>query len=293
MADPAPSNIRFSCFFGVTLALICALFPLAVTGAAHAAPVQRSYLVFGFLPVVSSERLARRFMPLVEHLSGALGVEVRMETAPGFREFIHRTQHETRYDILFTAPHLYYLAQHQRGYRALVRIDQPGMTAVIVAPRDSAIGKITDLRGRRLATVDPLALATMLSRESLLRAGLDPDSDLTLVATPSHNASLLSSWRGITDASVIMKPLYLRARPDILAHMKVIGETDSSPHMPISVAPWVDAVMAERLAQALLGLSDSDAGQELLRHVDWPGFTRSQAGEYESMGREAMQSRLQ
>ena len=62
-------------------------------------------LVFGFLPVVSPEWLVARFEPLVDHLSKALGVPVRMETAPEFAVFVRRTNEERRFDFLFTAPH--------------------------------------------------------------------------------------------------------------------------------------------------------------------------------------------
>ena len=251
--------------------------------AASAQPATDTPLVFGFLPIVSSERLVRRFAPLVDYLSQTLDIPIRMETAPDFRKFVHRTRDEKRYDILFTAPHLYYLAHKNSGYRALVRVDRPGMKAVVVTRADSQIKSIQDLRGRRLATTDPLALATVLARSLLLDSGIDPDRDLTLVATPSHNASLLSSYRGTTDASVLIFPLYRRARADIRDSMKIIAETDDAPHMPLAVAPWINADLATRLRSTLLEMKTSPAGRTLLRHLDWPGFTAVEAHDYDAL----------
>ena len=74
-------------------------------------------LVFGFLPILSAERLVTRFSPLVDYLSRRSGLDIRMETAPDFAAFIERTQQSKRYDILFTAPHFFYLAEKQPGYR--------------------------------------------------------------------------------------------------------------------------------------------------------------------------------
>ena len=264
----------------VALCLMAAFFSAAAPAQEAAPPRQ---LTFGFLPIVSTERLVRRFGPLVDYLSRSLGRSVRMETAPDFETFLRRTQHERRYDLLFTAPHFYYLARRQAGYRALVRVDRPGMRAVIVAPRTGPLRTLADLRGRRLATVDPLALATMLVRARLEEAGLDPDRDLVLVSTPSHNASLLSALQGQAEAASLMLPLFEQAAPELRASMRVLAKTGVSPHMPISVAPWVQPELATRIRKLLLGLKDSPEGRLLLEHLNWPGFTTVAPGTYDGL----------
>ena len=256
---------------------------LLVATASAAGPAPGDHLVFGFLPIVSPERLVRRFAPLVEYLSQRLGIEVRMETAPDFAEFLRRTHEAKRYDLLFTAPHFYYLAQRRAGYRALVRVDLPGMQAVIVVPRDSPVQTVADLRGRRLATVDPLALATSLVRACLQREGLDPDRDLTLVATPSHNASLLSAYQGRTDAASLMLPLYRRAAPEVLEGMRIVATTETSRHMPVSVAPWLDDALVARIRAVLLGMADDEAGRTILGRLDWPGFAPAGPHDYDDL----------
>lgn len=257
------------------------LFSLPASGESRSeAP---GYLTFGFLPIVSSERLVRRFSPLVDYLAAATDFEIRMETAPDFAGFRQRTQNTQRYDILFTAPHLYYLANRDAGYRSVVRVDQPGMHAVIVAPASSDIEVLEDLRGRRLATTGPLALSTVLAKQLIAARGLDPDNDLILIDTPSHNASLMSSYQGNTDASALMLPVYRRAAAGILDNMKIIAETQSVPHIPIAVAPWVDQATRVRLQQALLDISDSEPGREVLARLGWPGFVPTSGGEYDSL----------
>jgi phosphonate transport system substrate-binding protein len=267
----------------VLSALVLSAFLVYAPAQALEVEPQRDYLVFGFLPILSSEKLVRRFSPLVEYLSAELDTDIRMETAPDFAEFVRRTRDEKRYDILFTAPHLYYLANRVSDYRALVRVDKPGMKAVIVAPLGGSVDSVEDLRGRRLATTGPLALSTLLVKNLLLTSGVDPDRDLTLVATPSHNANLLSSYRGASDASALMLPVYRRMRPDIIDNMKVIAETPSVPHIPIAVAPWVDERAASRLRATLLGMGDTERGRALLQQLDWPGFTPTQDSEYDAL----------
>ncbi len=271
---------------GLFRTCILTLLLAALPGFALAETSQQppAYLTFGFLPIVSPERLVKRFAPLTAYLSRELGIKIRMETAPDFLTFVRRTHDEKRYDILFTAPHLYYLAHRDHGYRAVARVDRPGMQAVIVAPRAHHITSVEDLRGKRLATTDPLALATVLVRARLREAGIDPDKDLTLIPTPSHNASLLSTYQGVTDAAALILPLFLRASPDIRKNMLIVAKTRMVPHMPIAVAPWVDVVTAARIEQALITLNRSTEGRTLLSHLDWPGFVPVDEEEYVTLG---------
>ena len=176
--------------------LLAAIYSAASGAAENAACRQEKPLVFGILPLLSVEQLVARFSPLVNYLSGQLQVPVHLETAPNFVEFARRTHEDRRYDILYTAPHLYVQANRKAGYRLVASVDSPGMWAIIVVPGQSDIQTIQDLRGKRLATVQPLALATILTRKILSDAGIDPDADLELVVTPSHDASLLSSYHG-------------------------------------------------------------------------------------------------
>jgi phosphonate transport system substrate-binding protein len=269
--------------------LFILIFPLAAPAAEDAAASQYPPLVFGFLPILSAERLVTRFSPLVDYLSRRSGRDIRMETAPDFAEFIRRTRDGQRYAILFTAPHLFYLAAHDSGYRPLVRVDRPGMKAVVVVPLDSDIRDRGDLRGRSLATTGPLALSTLLIRDLLTGDGLDPDRDLRLVPTPNHIAALLSARQGTTDASAVMLPVFRHAQPQLRASMRIVAHTVEVPHIPIGVASWVDTDTGDRLQTLLTGMRHDPQGREVLRQLDWPGFVPVGPQVYDGLRRLAEQ----
>lgn len=268
----------------------CIVCSLLVTGLAWAEGDDRDAgcshgkpLTFGFLPLVSSEKLVQRFAPLVHYLSDAADIPIRIETAPDFETFIRRTNTEKRYDLLFTAPHLFYLAQKKADYHLLARVDSPGMAAVIVAPQGGDIKTIGDLAGRKLATVDPMSLATLLVKRQLEENGLDPDADMTLVTTPSHNASLLSSYYGATDASSLMMPPYKVAAPEVRESMRIISTTENTPHMPISAGPWIDAGCRDKLTAALVAMTSISAGRAALANAGFRGFVTALPDSYDSL----------
>jgi ABC-type phosphate/phosphonate transport system substrate-binding protein len=72
-----------------------------------------------------------------------------------------------------------------------------------------------------------------------------------------------------------------RADPEVTGQMRVVAETQSTPNMPFSVAPWISPDRAEAFARALFALSASEKGRALLKHLSWPGFTRASAAEYD------------
>lgn len=240
-----------------------------------------NHITFGILPFVSAEQLVISFSPLTLYLSKHLNVPVRIETAPTFAEFAHRTYEEQRYDILFTAPHLFPEAERKAGYRLIVGVDSPRMWAVIVVPKDSPIHGVKDLVGKRLATLPPMGLATLLARKYLTGQGINPDKDLIMVETPTHDASLLSSYLKVTDASVLMQPPYKSASAQIRSHMRVIARTDSTPHIPISVSPRVSIKCSAEIKALLLNMADTQEGKEVLSHNSFSGFKATNSEEYE------------
>ena len=243
------------------------------------------HIVFGILPFISAEQLVLRFSPLAKYLSEKTGVKVTIETAPDFKTFERRTQQDKRYDLLFTAPHFYPRAHAQAGYRLIVSVDSPGMWAIIVAPEKSDIHTARDLIGKRLATVQPAGLATILVRQYLIDKGINPDRDLELVVTPSHDASLLSSYHGVTDASALMSPPYEAADAAIRKSMRVIAVTQKTPHIPVSVGPGVNESCAQKIRQILLNISSSAEGPAVLQNNNFSGFKMANPEDYEKLGR--------
>ena len=269
-------------FCGVALLLLALVFTSSASGN-HMHPVVngKDQLVLGVLPIVSPTRLEVRFAPLVRHLSSELDFEITLETAPNFKEFARRSVEEQRYDFLFTAPHFYYLAQRNSGYRVVVRVDGLPLDAVIVTRRDSAIAKLDDLRGRTLATPDSLSLATLLTRELLAHSGEYLEAAVTLVETPTHNASLQSAINGWTDAASVINPVFRRMAPDVRAQLRVLATTGNTPHMPFSAAPWVAKERAQAFADAMLAIENTESGRALLAHLGWPGFAAAQPKDYD------------
>jgi len=237
-------------------------------------------LTFGILPFISAEQLVERFTPLAQYLNEYLQVPVRIETAPNFLEFAKRTRDQQRYDILFTAPHLFPQAS-KAGYRLIAGVNSPGMRAIIVAPKKSNIHTLEDLKGKRLASVQPMSLASLLIKKHLIDHGLTPDVDVSMVITPTHDASLLSSYHGVTDASSLMRPPYNAASQTLRDNMRIIAETETAPHMPISVSTRLSAECEAQITALLLTMDTNSKGKAVLKHNRFAGFKHTNEKDYQ------------
>lgn len=244
---------------------------------------QYGHLTFGILPFVSNEQIVFQFSPFARYMSEKLGLPVRIETAPDFAEFTKRTHQGNRYDILFTAPHFYPRANSKAGYRLIASVDSQGMWAVIVAPKKSDIYSVQDLKGKRLATASPAALSTLLVKKHLRNVGIDPANDLTLVVTPSHDASLLSSYHGVTDASSLMQPPYTAASEQVRQNMRIIARTESAPHIPISISPRINKNCADEMSNLLLTMSSTEEGRKALANNRFSGFRKARPQDYDRL----------
>ncbi len=273
---------------GWAAAFLPVVFSLAVLPVATVADTLKGrkaemHLTFGFLPIVSTNMLVKRFEPLTDYLSKKMGVAVRFETAPDYASFQHRTLNDKRYDFLQTAPHFYYLAQRDAGYRAVARADVRELYAIIVVRKESPITSLKDLCAKKLTTPSRLALMTALLRQTIARIGCKKGEQVAILPTPTHNAALLNVYNGISDAAGFAPAMFKVAEPAVRNSMRVIGRTWSTPQMPLSVAPWVDKETAEKFTKIILSLKKTKEGQAVIDKIGWPGFKVATPREYDVM----------
>jgi len=278
------SNIRGSAraHHGRVVRAAWVLLLIGLGGGSWAQPETGSVpLTVGIIPAFSAERLVATFEPMVDALAEVSGIPLRMETAPDIEEFARRTLADRRYDLLLTAPHLYVDAARRGGYRLLVRVDAEGLRVLVVVRKGSTLRDLHELTGKRVATMEPMALVSVQGTAMLRDVGLEPTRDVMLVETPNMDAALQAMFREHVDAAFVVNTYFEeRLQPEMRAHLRVLGMSDLLPHLPISAAPWLDEKIAEQLAAALTHLHLRREGEFVLRKLGWRGFVRASQDEY-------------
>ncbi len=208
-------------------------------------------LTLGVLPYVSPARLVAQQAPVVRHLEGALGVEVRIRTAPDFATFEQRVG-EGRWTIVMTNP---LQAQHwsERGRWTPVAETRRHIRALLIARADRGLTALRELRGGTLAASDPGALLYRLALEVLGQHELVPERDFELLWTGTHDNATLALLYGAADAAVTGERLFEALVPARRHRLRVLARSRATPGLVVLAAPDLPQACIGAVRSALRG----------------------------------------
>lgn len=243
----------------------CQIMLLAVTlllsGMVRAAPIAEAPpLQMGVLPFLSTEQLFRFFTPMRLYLEQKLGRQVVMSTAPDFRTYIARAAYAD-YDIYVTAPHFALLAEQESGYRRVARMARL-LDAVILVRKDDPAKRIEDLRGRRVASPNKLALTTILGEQILREHGMQGGRDYELQEALSHNNAFIRVVENDADAALTSLAVLEHMPLPVRDRLRVLISMSQFPYLMIMAGPKLAEADYRALTQALLVFSNEGPGKE-------------------------------
>jgi phosphonate transport system substrate-binding protein len=221
MFGPRPGEIQSS-VLAVALAAGCQSGPLqgrialddnapsAHRATVRAAPERSALPEDGVLELayapMATELDDAAWAPLVEHLSGRLGVRIQPVPYPSYAE-LSQAMREQQVELALLAPLTYVMAKKENpALEPLVQTLSEGKTsysAYLFVERASPYRGVEDLRGARVAFVDRRSTSGFLMPYAqLLEAGISPERDLAeMVYTGSHVDSLFAVAHGQADAA--------------------------------------------------------------------------------------------
>ena len=166
-----------------------------------------------------------------------------------------------------------YVVAHERGCAdaelVATRYGSAVYNGQIFVRADSGIETLADLEGKTFCRPDPLSTSGWIIPSITLKAaGVDPDTDLAeVVDAGSHDAVVAAVYNGDCDAGAT----YIDARtaiedehPDVMDVLKVINVTADIPNDGVQWHPSVPQEIRDKVNNALLAISETEAGQEAL-----------------------------
>jgi len=201
---------RIRCRAGTFLVSLLLLVPSLTAAEAY----RPDELRIGLVPALSPQRFVQGFSKMVTYLEDRLGIEAVLVGAPNYAEFIRRAEAGGHYDMIISGADIYRYLDRNADYRAIVRLSGPGNYAIIASAADSGLTDLADLRGKTIATADPLSLSRRLGENTLREAGIIFGENAQVLVTPTQNASVASILSGLADAAIFMDPALRRASPE-------------------------------------------------------------------------------
>ena len=224
---------------------------------------------FGVEPYDSGPKFVAAYKTLTSLLSQKLGCPVKLYIATNYTAEVEAMRAK-QLDVGEFGP-LGYIFAHKLANAQPVAVfgtkDRKPVTytAALWVPTDSAIKTVADLKGHTIAFSDPGSTSgNLFPRYALLKAGLNPDSDVKIQFAGSHTASLLALVNGKVDAGEVNSQQQATASAAGQfdpSKFRTIWRSAPIPNDPITVRGDLPASFKQALKKALLSLTPKQLTQ--------------------------------
>jgi phosphonate transport system substrate-binding protein len=269
--QPEEENIMTTrrAFGALALLAVIALVPAAWSGTALA---QDREIRFGLIPSEDADKLIADSRPFIEQLEKSIGMKVKPFVAIDYSAVIEALKSD-KLDIAFLGPNAYVLARDKvkaqvepvaRG--VMQETGSASYKALIITLPNSPIQKISDLKGRTFALVDPASTSgNLVPRYVFEKNGINPERDFkSLYYSGTHQASLIAVKEGKVEAAAIADEVYNLAigRGTLKAtDLKVIYSSDSIPGSPFVIRTNLPKDLQDKLRKGIMGLKGARFGK--------------------------------
>ena len=268
------------------LRIVWPLFGLTALRSGWAADA--SPLVFGVFPNLTAKQIVEMYRPVADALEKHLHRPVAIYSARDFKTFVSRTR-QGEYDILLTAPHLAWLARQDAGYQPLLKYTQP-VRGLLVVKSTSPFHETAALRGRTIATADPIAVVVLAMQAELAAHGLKRNIDYQTMDSGTHINALMQVINGRADAAILGLHPYNLLSADLRQQLRVLAETPPLSSLMYLTHPRLRDAEAQAIRHALLDFAASPEGQAFMQHGGYGGFTQVDGSELRAFHPYALQA---
>ena len=159
----------------------------------------------GFVPSENLQSILRKTRPVIDALHAELKIQVVPFVATDYTGIIEAMR-ANKLDVAFFAPGAYVLAEKKADAKVILKASRKGKSvfyAAVIAHKDSGIKKLTDLKGKTFAFVDPASTSGgVYPRVMFMNAGLNPDRDFSkVIYAGGHDAAVLAVLNKKVDAA--------------------------------------------------------------------------------------------
>lgn len=228
-------------------------------------------LYFAVVPQQAASKLAKLWVPILQHVSKETGLDIRFKTTTNIPVFEQRLS-KGEYDLAYMNPYHYVVFNQALGYKAFAKQMNKYIKGIMVVHKDSDINDINQLQGKILAFPSPAAFAaSILPRGYMKSQGIDVKPKYV----SSHDSVYFNIAKKIYPAGGgIMRTLHSTS-PGILSQLKILWVSKPyTPHAFAAKAGLPDDIV-NRIRDSFIGLNKTEAGRKLLAGLAFTGIERA------------------
>ncbi len=279
-----------------TLSFLACLLAFALMTAATAGAAQHGHkkLLIGLIPEMNIFKQKQRFQLLGQYLTHKTGVPVEFTILSRYGNILESFTAE-KMDAAFFGSFTGALAIQKLGVVPLARPVNLDNTSsyrgYIFVRKDSGIGTIKDMKGKRMAFVEKATTAGYIFPLAWMRENGVPSPDgffSEYFFTGSHDAAINSVLNRKADVGAAKHSIYDRVRkedPRVDKDLVILAVSPWVPSNGLCVRKDLGDDMRKKLKDALLGLDQDPAGKQVLEQFGAVKFIETTAQDYDPVFR--------
>jgi len=269
----------------VLLVIVMVVGTAFAAGRREAAPLgsEDNPLIWSFVPSGDTSEIAAGGQAVADMVYERTGIVIETSVATEYAGVIEALQSDPPSAHMASLATFAYVVAADRGIvdaeLVAVRYGRPFYDGQIIAGVDTGIETLADLAGKSFARPDPLSTSGwIIPSLSIRAAGVDPDTDMSVVDAGGHTGVVTAIYNGQVDAGAT----FVDARgnvqsdfPDVMEKIIVVDISAPIPNDGVQFHPSVPADIRSRVSDALLDIFETEAGAEAFNSAyQWQGLER-------------------
>ena len=276
-----------------TTVALCAT--MAACGSSKGSDSADKALELQFVPTNNDGSMQAKAKPFADYLSKKLGRKVDVTLATDYTTIVEAMSSH-KVDIGIMPPAAYVQARDKQAAKAILTSElgaydrttgkpvegklSGSFKGEVLVRADSDLKKLTDLKGRKIATLSPSSASGYIYPVvELKKAGVDPTTQSTLTTVndiPSEITSVLEGQRNVFASKFAGK--------DLFKELRVLYLTEGDiPNDAIAVQPSMDQALQDKIKQAFLDMPNDEEGKTAMAMWGHKGYTQAEEKNYDTI----------
>lgn len=241
-------------------------------------------ILFGIHPLHNPQRLFEIFNPLMSYLENQLPeYHFMLEASKDYASFEEKLSNK---EFHIALPNPYQTIKIiDTGYSVFAKMnDDEKFKGILLAKKNSAIKKISDLKGKKISFPAKTALAgSMMPQYYLHQHGLNLHKDISIKYVGSQESSVLSVFHNESAAGATWPGawnIFKTERPEVEKELFILFETSSLPSNSLVYRNDLDQQAVNKIKDALLNLEKTEQGKSILKTLKLTKFVTANNDTY-------------
>lgn len=246
-------------------------------------------ITMGFVPMRDGDKLVESVKPLADMLTEEIGIKVEGFTATNYVGVVEGLG-SGQVDFGIIPPFAYILANQESDAEViLTAINKSGEAkyrAQFMVRKDSGIKSFEDIKGKRVAFVDPSSTSGYLFPGAhLIKEGIDLEKDIEYLYSGGHDKSLQLLLNNDVDVAITFvdaRDRYKEEFPTAMEEIEILGYTEYIPNISVTTRGDMDKELQEKIQNGLITIIESEEGSELFKELfNMYGFEKATDADYD------------